>query len=665
VRAKDPSSAPRHLTSWGVLVAILVILAGMVGLGVWGVLVQIRSRVVDTTVQGTTILSSLVVERGVTYTDISEGIHPQNRAKLDNDIYLLQERRLLLGLRVWALAGGTLVYSDPEHPDGPPRLAADVLAQARAGHPFAVESSDDEHGAMVLVYRPYDVNGDGQMDAVAEVHLPRRGVDESIARSTRLLYGGAVLALILAVGGILQVRRRQIVQDHAAAHDVLTGLGNRVLLRRRASALIANASVESPASLLVIDLNGFKGVNDSLGHHAGDELLVAVAGAISRACRPGDTPIRLGGDEFAVLLPRTGPGGALLLAEEIRRAMREPVQIAGLTVEIDACAGVAIAPTHARDLSGLLHCADVAMYQGKQTGGGVVVYDPAHDVQTDRNVTLVPELRRAMQDGLLELHYQPLVPAAGPVTEVEALLRWRHPRRGLLDAADFVPAVERTSLLWSLTEWVLAEAATRCARWRADGHDLTVAINISGRTLREPTLPAAVSDAAAAAGLPAHALRLEVAEPHLAGDTDPGPALAALRAVGVSLTVDDAGGAFRALGRLAGAVPDQLKVDPELVGAATGNEMAHHAVSGLIRFAGRVGMAVVAAGVEDEETSRAMTRLGCDAVQGYAACPPMSGDEIAGWLDARAGYPRPRVPDTPEPVHLTSGHGPVIEGHAP
>jgi diguanylate cyclase (GGDEF)-like protein len=639
------------LTSWRVLVAILALVAATVGLGVWGVSGQIKSRVTGATVQSTTIISSLVVDRSITFTDISDGIHPRNRAKLDSDVYLLKERGLLLGLRVWELGGGTVVYSDPDNPDKGARLDPDLLARARAGEAFATESVSEDLGEIFTVYYPYDANGDGDTDAAAEVVLHRRELDESIARSTEILYGGAALALILALLGIHQVRRRQVVQDYLAAHDVLTGLGNRVLLRRRAQPLLPAASAESPVSLLLIDLDGFKGVNDSLGHHAGDQFLVAVAAAISGACRSGDTPVRLGGDEFAVLLPHTDPATAQAFAHNLRRALREPVQISGLTVEIDASIGIAWSPDHHRDLSGLLHCADVAMYQAKETGGGVTAYDPADDVQTDRNVTLVPELRRAMQEGRLELHYQPIVPAIGPVRDVEALLRWRHPRRGLLDAGSFLPQVERTSLIRPLTDWVLTEAAGRCARWRAAGYDLRVAVNISGRTLLEPTLATAVRDATATAGLPATAMRLEIAEVTLAGDVVPEATATALRALGVPLTIDDASGAFAALTAFGDAVPDQIKIAPSVVGAAGGNEIARQAIAGLVRFAGLVGMTVVAEGVESEHTRRTVTALGCHAVQGSAVCLPMPGDELVGWLAGRVGRPGARADGEPAPAH--------------
>jgi diguanylate cyclase (GGDEF)-like protein len=628
-----------------VLVAILVVLAGVAALAVWGISQQVRTRVLDATLQSTTVISSLVVDRSITYNDIRNGIHPQNRAQLDADVVLLKARELLLGLRVWELTGGRIVYADPDQSDSGDTLAAGTLSRARRGRPFAVAAVDARYGDTLKVYYPYDANGDGAMDVSAEVTLHEQEVDESISRSTDILYGGAGIALLLAVLGILQVRRRQLVQDHAAAHDALTGLGNRVLLRHRAGVLLPGVTEADPAALLLIDLNGFKGVNDTLGHGAGDELLVAIAAAIANCCRPDDTPIRLGGDEFAVLLPHTDAGAALDQAQRVRRAVRQPVQISGFTVEIDASIGVAGAPRHHRDLSGLLHCADVAMYQAKRAGGGVAAYDPARDVQTDRNVTLVPELRRALQDGQLELHYQPIVRVNGGVSEVEALLRWRHPRRGLLDAGDFLPSVARTSLDRPLTAWALGEAAARCAAWRAAGHELRVAVNVCGRTLVDPTLPAMVRDAAATAGVPISALRLEVAEADLSGDPDPVPALAALVAAGIPVALDDVGGGYPVLTRLAGGGPDILKIDPALVAGVTRNEIARVAVAGLVGFAGRLGITVVAEGVESDEAWRAVTGLGCDAVQGYAVCPPMPGDELTAWLAVRAtahpGLPSP------------------------
>ena len=375
------AAEPRPLTSWRVLVAILAVVAGTVGLGVWAFQQQIAARVVDTTVQSTAAICSLIIDRNVTYVDITSGMHPADRAALDADLYLLKSRDQVLGLRIWTLEDGSAVYTDVDQPHGDGELAADPLTRARAGHHFAAAGIHPTHGPTIRVYHPYDANGDRAPDAVAEVLLPRQEMDAAIAASTRLLYAGGLLVLLLTVAGIVQVRRRQIAQDHAASHDSLTGLGNRVLLRRRATPLLAAASAEAPVSLLLIDLDGFKGVNDTYGHAAGDELLVAIAGSIARTCRPGDIPIRLGGDEFAVMLPYTAAGTAHHLAEEIRRALRAPAQVAGATVRIDASIGTAWAPVHHTDLSGLLHCADVAMYQAKQTRSGVATYDATTDVR--------------------------------------------------------------------------------------------------------------------------------------------------------------------------------------------------------------------------------------------------------------------------------------------
>lgn len=652
------------MTSWRVLVAILILVTGTVGVGVWGISQQIRSRVLDATVQSTTVLSSLVVDRSITFNDIDNGIHSKNRAKLDSDVFLLKSRELMLGLRVWRLTDGQLIYADPDQPDDGSRLGAAPLDRARAGEAFAKETTGLRYGETLTVYYPYDANGDGQVDAAAEVMLRRQEINESIAHSTGILYAGALLVLTLALVGIVQVRRRQYAQDHMAAHDTLTGLGNRLLLRRRAEPLLAGASTESPLALLLIDLDGFKGVNDTLGHHAGDELLVAVSTAIVDACRPGDTAIRLGGDEFAVLLPRSGHTEALRMARDIRQAVRTPAHVAGLTVEIDASIGVAWAPDHHRHLSGLLHCADVAMYQAKQTGGGVVGYDPVDDVQTDRNVTLLPELRRAMQEGRLELHYQPVVAVDGTVREVEALLRWRHEQRGLLDAGEFLPSVGRTSLVRPLTEWVLAEAAAGCARWRSAGYDLRVAVNVSARTLIEPNFTQAVRDAATLAGLRPSAIRLEIAEAAVLADpVRAATAIARLREHGVSVVLDDVSAAYTSLTSLVGSQPDEIKIDPSLVGAVSVNAAAYHAVSGLVGYSRQLGLTAIAEGVESDEIRAVVTRLGCSAVQGYAICPPLPAGDLTDWLDRHA---RPRSSAVPAPrAFATADSEPVSEGTTP
>ena len=255
--ADDAGAARGALTSWRLLVAIMCVVMALLALGVWALQNQIRTRTLDSTAKGVMILTSVVVDRSITLNDIADGIHPTNRSKLDGDLILLKERGHVLALAIWALSDGGLVYADVDN-TATGALTPDLVTRARAGTPFAGPGADRSGGALEIYY-PYDANGDGVMDAVAQVVLPRQEMDKSIANSTRLLYGGGVLVLLIVVAGIRQVRRRQMAQNHATVHDVLTGLGNPTLLRRLAMRMLNASSTHTPTGLVLIDLDGFKG----------------------------------------------------------------------------------------------------------------------------------------------------------------------------------------------------------------------------------------------------------------------------------------------------------------------------------------------------------------------------------------------------------------------
>jgi diguanylate cyclase (GGDEF)-like protein len=497
-------SEPRALTSWRVLLVVVAAVVATVLAGVVALQQEIRSRTLDSAVHGVVILSSLVIDRSLTLHDITDRLHPENHAALDADVVLLQAKDQLLGLTMWSMADGHLVYADPDHQDAG-WLSEERRAAVRADRPVATPAVDADTGAQVLeVHYPYDANGDGRVDALAVALLPRQGVDRSIAQSTRMLYAGALFVFLVAVVGVLQVRRRQIAQDHAAVHDWLTGLGNRERLRRLAAPAVEGATRARPLTLLLLDLNGFKGVNDSLGHQAGDQLLIEVAKRLREVCGADGTPIRLGGDEFAVLLPKAGAGAAMTLGRDVRAAVRRPVLIDEVAVAVDASIGIAHAPGDGTDLSTLLHAADLAMYRAKKAGGGVLAYDRAWATEEAAATPgELPDLRRALAEDRLELRYRV---AAGAL---EAVPHWRYSRHGLHPATDFLAAARYTPMLRTLTSWVLHTAAADCAAWRAAGHPVTVAVHLPAPAAGDPELPGLLGEAVRAAGLPAAAVRPE------------------------------------------------------------------------------------------------------------------------------------------------------------
>ena len=579
---------------------------------------------------------------------------------MDSDVAELQRQGELAGLEVWAIDDGHLLYADPAHPDAEAAMPADELVRARQGV-FTQVTPEDRHVLTIDVFLPYDPGEDGVPDAVVEVLLPRDPINDAIGRSTRLLYAGAAVVAVLAALILGAARRRQRATYHAARHDGLTGLGNRSLLAERAESLLARPSSDGRVALVVLDLDGFKEVNDTLGHHAGDDLLVAVAERLQAACRGTNTVIRLGGDEFAVLLPGLPtPDSAVATAHTLRVALRRPVVVSGLAVEVDASFGVAVAPEHGTDLTSLLRSADVAMYDAKRASSGVTLYDPRTDPREAQQLTLLGELRRAIGAGQLRLHYQPQCGTDGRVDQVEALIRWQHPERGLLAPDAFIPLAERTSLIKPLTTWVLGEAARQCATWRAADHQLCVAVNISLRNLVDDELPAAVLNAAAAADLPVSSIHLEITEtavmldPQRAAQT-----LTQLRAMGVSVSIDDFGVGYTSLSYLSTLPVHTLKIDRRFVSNLLTNDSDLVIVRNVIQLAHDLGMVSLAEGVESPDVWSRLTDLGCDEIQGYLLTPPLPPDQLIAWMTDWHNTSTP-----PTRTHDPSRSGAAVNGAA-
>ena len=446
--------------------------------------------------------------------------------------------------------------------------------------------------------------------------------------------GLAVAAVaILAARGIVVLRRDRVGED--AVTDDLTGLANRRLLLRRLDTALADGG---PAhALVLLDLDRFKEVNDTLGHPVGDELLRRIGPRLARTTRPGETVARLGGDEFAVLLP--GVGGeqeALRAARRVLAGLLGAFVIDGLELFVSASAGVALAPEHGTDSATLLRKADVAMYQSKRTRGGPTLYRVGTDPNSRTRLEAATALRRAIGEGQLVCHYQPQVDVAtGVPLGVEALARWDDPRRGLLPPGEFLELAENAGLMGQLSDAVLRLALADCRRWR-DGLDhLRVAVNLAGSSLQDGRLPERVAAALGAAALPAAALTLEITD---GGPLDTGEArrtLAALHEMGVRVALDDYGAGPSELSVLRDLPIDQLKLDGGLVGSVVGDRRGRAIVRHTVLLAHALTIEVVAEGVEDAATLRALDEIGCDYAQGYHIAAPLPPGEVAGWLAPR------------------------------
>jgi diguanylate cyclase (GGDEF)-like protein len=428
---------------------------------------------------------------------------------------------------------------------------------------------------------------------------------------------------------------------HEAVHDALTGLPNRTFVQRRLTAALEDVAAgrSMGVAVLILDLDGFKEVNDTLGHQQGDHLLVEVAARLTTAVGAAGTVSRLGGDEFAVLLTGSGDeDGALRVGRRVLRALEHPVALDGMEVEVGGSVGIALAPAHASDTAALLKRADLAMYSAKASTSGIRVYEPELDTTNPRRLTLVAELRTALQSGQLEVHVQPQARLSdGAVVSGEALVRWLHPERGLVTPDEFIPVAERSGLIAPLTSRVLELSVRAIADWRAAGHDLGLAVNLSTRSLHDADLVEEVTRLLGRYDVPADRLTLEVTEGSVMADPARATALLhQLRDLGVRLSVDDFGTGYSSLSYLKRLPVHEVKIDRSFV-ANLGERADDVAIVRAIVDLGRhLGLEVVAEGVEDQETWDLLASMGCHLVQGWHLARAMPADDLVPWLHARA-----------------------------
>ncbi|HET9516418.1 MAG TPA: EAL domain-containing protein [Actinoplanes sp.] len=448
-----------------------------------------------------------------------------------------------------------------------------------------------------------------------------------------LLFGICALVLIGYQRGAEQQAADRL---RDATHDPLTGLGNRTMLADRLQAAISDSdSTDNPFCLLLIDLDRFKEVNDTLGHHCGDELLVTTARRLLSASRATDTVARLGGDEFAVVLPMVSSRErAVEVASRLLAAMREPVRLDGILVDIDASIGLSMYPGDGSTPAELLKHADVAMYVAKRSCGGVAEYDPGQDEHTPGKLRLQSDLREGIERGELVGHYQPKVDLhSGRTTGAEALVRWRHPEQGLLSPAAFIPAAEESGLIDLVTVNVLDQALRQVAVWSAAGHRLPVSVNVPARALADLTFPDTVVAALTRHGVAPELLILEITESSLIVDPQRArEVLDRLHAARVDISIDDFGTGYSSLAHLRDLPQQELKIDRSLVSTMCEQPRDEWIVRAVIDLAKGLQMRVVAEGVETEQAMSTLTARGCDEAQGFLISKPLPADEFTAWL---------------------------------
>jgi diguanylate cyclase (GGDEF)-like protein len=461
---------------------------------------------------------------------------------------------------------------------------------------------------------------------------------------------GSRLASFYAVAGMLGagVRLVRLVRDLAelarsrreALTDELTGVANRRALLAAIDQALAPGGARV-TTLLIVDLDRFKAINDRYGHAAGDELLRHMAEAFAEQVPAGGLLARLGGDEFAVLLREAGMAEAVLVARSLARAAAPLSDVKGRVLQVGASVGVARLDTSGWAGGELLRRADAAMYQAKLSGSGVQVYDSELDAAAQHRLELIEDLHRALSEragdaGQIVVYFQPqLTTGTGRVAGAEALARWRHPRHGLLAPETFIHLAEDNGLMPILTALVVREAAAQAARWRADGHELRVAVNLSAGCLAHPALLPLI-DEVLDGGMPARDLVLEVTETSLM--TDPGPALGVMQRIaerGVGISIDDYGTGYSSLRYLNDLPATELKIDRSFIVGTMGDPRTWAIVAATVELAHRLGMRLVAEGVEDGETLARLHELGCDETQGYLHSCPLPAEGFAQLLAGR------------------------------
>ncbi|MCU1230312.1 MAG: hypothetical protein JWO97_3196 [Acidobacteria bacterium] len=421
-----------------------------------------------------------------------------------------------------------------------------------------------------------------------------------------------------------------------ASHDALTGLPNRTLFIDRLSQSIIAARRYGPSvGMIMMDVDRFKDINDTLGHHFGDQLLIEIGRRLEQTIRTSDTVARLGGDEFAVKFTADNAEHAAQVAARVGTAFDAPFVLGDVSIDVNASLGIALFPDHADDPDTLMKRADIAMYDAKKNHSEIAIYEPGRDEHSIRRLSLMMELRQAIVRDELELYFQPKIDVVTErVVHAEALIRWNHPKHGVMRPDEFIPLAEQSGKISLVTKWVIRNAIKQCAEWKRNGIDLTVAVNLSALDLFDSELPTFITGLLSDAGLPPEKLMLEITESAIMKDAAYAQRiLAEMKRRGICLAIDDFGTGYSSLAHLKRLPVDELKIDKSFVlnltESATDDLVI---VRSTIELGHNMGLVVIAEGVETQESWSILKRLGCDMAQGYYMSPPLPASKFSEWL---------------------------------
>ncbi len=493
---------------------------------------------------------------------------------------------------------------------------------------------NDDHAQQL---ESYLATGQGHLinSRLEVVGLCRDGSTFPMEIALNEMYLGDSRYFVAIARDITELKRQTAALQFQALHDGLTELPNRILLSDRIrQGILLTQRNKQQMSLLVMDLDRFKDINDTLGHQYGDWVLQEVARRMRHLLRESDTIARLGGDEFAVLLPNTDIGQAVAISEKLLHGIDAPFYVQKQLLHVGASIGITMFPEHGKDEVALLQRADVAMYVAKQNHLGYSIYDPDTDQHSLHNLALLGELRLAIDQDQLYLEYQPKINlATGKIYGVEALVRWQHPVHGYMPPDSFIPLAEQTGIIGELSEWVFGEAIKQCLDHRPVGVDMHVAVNVSLRNMQDPDFAVKIGKLINEMCHDPSNLRVEITETAIM--ENPKRALEALKIlndIGVHLSIDDFGTGYSSLAHLKQMPVDELKIDKSFVQDMSEDESDAVIVHSIIDLAHNIGIKVVAEGVEDKKTYDMLKALGCDSIQGFYVSKPMSAPDLVEWI---------------------------------
>jgi diguanylate cyclase (GGDEF)-like protein len=579
--------------------------------------------------------------------DLSRGLTSGQQQALDRQLATIRQgnniQRAILRNRE-----NRTVYADDRSLVG--QVTSEQGARSASVGNIASDIAQSPEGKVLRVFVPVRL-GAGPAAGSVELWLPYAPIAASIDRQNSKIELMLIAGLLLLWGTLLTVvtaasqrlRRQAAEKEEQALSDGLTGLPNRTMFTDLVQSTLSGAGRRKHAgAVMLMDLDRFKDVNDTLGHHNGDLLLQRIASRLDSVLRNTATVARLGGDEFAILLTEVGDRQQVVpVVRRILKVLEEPVVVGGLALQVEASIGIAMFPEHGRTVDAVMRAADVAMYVTKEQRSGYEFYDEErHEHRHDAGrLALIGELRRAMDETELVLFYQPKVAlSTGKVKGVEALARWHHPERGLLSPDEFIPLAERSNLLRPMTLYLIDTALRQANAWRSKGLEISVAVNLSMQNMLDLRLPNDLARLLTSWRLPAGSLELEITESTIMADHRRATTiLTRLSKMGVRLSIDDFGTGYSSLAYLQELPVDAIKIDKSFVMEMHEDAGNATIVQSTVDLGHNLGLEVVAEGVETVEAYNTLTRLGCDYAQGYFLSKPLSPEKMSIWLEVFCG----------------------------